>query len=276
MISFFFKLTSSIPVFRKMRGDGSRFDDSDKPLWIQIRDRDIRLTAARVLEKRERLWQERLSSHTRELRHFLDKRPSNPPRQYYFNTQESGCYTIQYRFNDWEPITANRDELHSRIGGRKLTPEEDPGLKDLAPVIPRVKSFRLSDAISYSLRVDIRCSIAVCGMLGFSMWWGIAPEPLLLKPAALTSLDLHTLYTAVKDTFIHNVCATHPAISSPCECGEPLNNEVRRLLEPDTFDPLGLDRPKSRAKALAVYLAAVLITVALTESVSPNGVYLNL
>lgn len=112
------------------------------------------------------------------------------------------------------------------------------------------------------------------------MWWGLAPEPLLLKPDALTSPDIHTLYTVVKDTFINKVCSTHPLISSPCECGEPLNNEARRLLESNTthsFDPLELGektQKKSRASALAIYIAAILITIALTESISTHGVYL--
>lgn len=88
-------------------------------------------------------------------------------------------------------------------------------------------------------------------------------------------MDLHTLLTAARDTFVNNVCTIHPHVSSPCECGEPLNNEARKLLEPNSFDPLGLEKPKSRAKALAVYSAAVLLTIALTESVSSNGVYLN-
>lgn len=82
------------------------------------------------------------------------------------------------------------------------------------------------------------------------MWWGLAPEPLLLNPEALSSVDLHTLLRVAKDTFVNKVCTLHPHVSSPCECGEPLNNEARRLLEPNTFDPLGLEKPKSRASCI--------------------------
>lgn len=141
------------------------------------------------------------------------------------------------------------------------------GFKNIPPVSSRIIDFRLRDAIAFSLKRDIRFSIAILSILGFTIWWGIAPEPLLLKPEALISPDIHTLYTVAKDTFINKVCSSHPLISSPCECGEPLNNEAKHLLN-TTFDPLGIEKPHARAKALAVYIAAILITVALSESVS--------
>lgn len=56
-------------------------------------------------------------------------------------------------------------------------------------------------------------------------------------------------------------------------------SELKKLLDIQTFDSLGIeeqtqtDRTK---KAFALYIAAILITIALSESVSTHGVYLNI
>ncbi|KAI5671640.1 hypothetical protein M9H77_12004 [Catharanthus roseus] len=79
--------------------------------------------------------------------------------------------------------------------------KRDMGLKN-KKLGSRIKPFRLIDAITHSLKNDIRLCIALCAMLGFPMWWGIAPEPLLLKPESLTSPDIYTLYIVMsKDWF---------------------------------------------------------------------------
>lgn len=57
----------------------------------------------------------------------------------------------------------------------------------------------------------------------------MAPEPLLLTPRALSAPDLPLVTNVVKDTFVNKVCNLHPEISSPCPCGEPLNNTARDL-----------------------------------------------
>ncbi|GAB2303422.1 hypothetical protein Dimus_037414 [Dionaea muscipula] len=81
-----------------------------------------------------------------------------------------------------------------------------------------------------------RPALAVCALLGFSAW-----------------------------------CSHH--VTSPCECGEPLtlNSAAKDLFgkpEEAPFDPLGIKQPHNhaRVKAFAVFLAAVLLVIALQES----------
>ena len=226
-----------------------------------------------------------MSPNLQWLRSFLERTPTG-----YTYFTHIGRYRIRYASRDWNPTTVKRevDPSPSSIGGGKLSLVRSPGrytgFKDIRGLSSRIKTFRLSDALTYSYMKDIRFSIALCAILGFSMWWIIAPEPLLLKPEALTSPDINLLYNVSKDTFINKVCSTHPLIKSPCECGEPLNNELRRLLETNTiettntFDPLGIDETErtNKAKAFAIYIAAILITIALSESVSRHGVYFNI
>ncbi|MED6176584.1 hypothetical protein PIB30_089626 [Stylosanthes scabra] len=105
----------------------------------------------------------------------------------------------------------------------------------------RIKSFTIREAIRYSYLRDIRFVTCLCASLGFGIWWNIAPEPLLLNPAALSSPDLSTLLRVARDTFLDQICSSHPHVTSPCDCGEPLNNTARLLLnEPERFDPLGI------------------------------------
>lgn len=54
---------------------------------------------------------------------------------------------------------------------------ERPGLPDIERVGSRIKWFRLREALLYSYCRDLRFVLAFCGMLGFSLWWYLAPEP---------------------------------------------------------------------------------------------------
>lgn len=85
------------------------------------------------------------------------------------------------------------------------------------------------------------------------------------------------LYHSIIDTFYTKVCISHPNISLPCECGSPINNETQILFDEPSFDPLLIDQgnPK-RMKALAVYFSYIILLLAISESVSHHGVYLNL
>ncbi|GMH13107.1 hypothetical protein Nepgr_014948 [Nepenthes gracilis] len=87
---------------------------------------------------------------------------------------------------------------------------------------------------------DMRFVLVLCAMIGFSLWWGAAPEPLLLKPEALSAPDINLVTQVVKETFVNRVCTNHPQVLSPCDCGEPLNNIARSLFEEPPFDPLGI------------------------------------
>ena len=126
MNSLFFKLTSVHPFLRKMRNDSSSSStfNNGKPIWIQIQDRVVQIqdsVGSEVeVKERERLWELLLEVHNQQLlRNSLYNIPSSITR-YYFNTHV-GCYTIQYIFGVWKPITAYREEVDFRIGSRKLS-----------------------------------------------------------------------------------------------------------------------------------------------------------
>lgn len=195
-----------------------------------------------------------------------------------------GVQTLIYSFAPWCPVVANMRQLpflKDSVRGRRMPLlrllDKKPGLADITRETSRIKAFRLQDAILYSYILDLRFILVLCLALGFSIWWAMAPESLLLKPEALASPNIRCIYNVIIDTFVTKVCSTHPNMSLPCECGSPLNNEVRELFAEPTFDPLLIDKGNpARMRALAVYFASILIVLALSESASHHGVYLNL
>lgn len=188
-----------------------------------------------------------------------------------------------YSFAPWVPLTSTRglpfqikDGLER--GGLIRSPDGKPGLADICRESKRIKEFRLSDAIVYSYCKDNRFVLFICILLGFTIWWGVAPEPLLLKPEALSSPDLKLLVKVVKDTFLFRVCSSHPHVSSPCDCGEPLNNLAKELFEEPPYDPIDLSKTSRsiRLKAISFFIGTCILALTLGESVSQHGVYLNL
>ncbi|GLU24479.1 hypothetical protein SLE2022_404100 [Rubroshorea leprosula] len=108
-------------------------------------------------------------------------------------------------------------------------------------------------------------------MIGFSIWWYTAPEPLLYHPRALASPNLNLLSSVVKDTYEYSICSTHQ-LPSPCDCGEPLNRAAKEMFS-DTaypFDPLNQKKIK-RVSSVSIYLASILLTIMLSESISQYG-----
>lgn len=72
-----------------------------------------------------------------------------------------------------------------------------------------------------------------------------------------------------RETFVHHLCSDHH-VSSPFPCGEPLNKTAQLLFEPEeSFDPLGLN--PNRTRALSVFVASIILSLAFAESVSPSG-----
>jgi hypothetical protein len=198
-----------------------------------------------------------------------------------------GDPALLYSFEPWSPIAAKMSQLPFQngflIGRRKpllLFQDRKPGLADITNITretSRIKSFRLVDAIMYSYFRDIRFLLVLCLALGFSIWWALAPEPLLLKPIALSSPNVSYLYNAVMDTYYTKVCISHPNMSLPCECGSPINSEVKELFPEPSFDPLLIDKGNAkRMGALAAYFGCILVALALSESASHQGIYLNL
>lgn len=63
-----------------------------------------------------------------------------------------------------------------------------------------------------------------------------------------------------------------------CQCGEPLNININRAAkdlfqEPPAFDPLEFLN-KGRVRALSVFVASIVLSIALAESISQSGVLL--
>lgn len=59
-----------------------------------------------------------------------------------------------------------------------------------------------------------------------------------------------------------------------CQCGEPLNRAAKDLFqEPPAFDPLEFLN-KGRVRALSVFVASIVLSIALAESISQSGVLL--
>lgn len=125
MNSLFWKLTSRHPVLRRYSlndsSSSSQFNIGN-PIWIQIRDRrgsegegDVR-----ALEERRRLWQALLDINIKKGHLVMKSLYKTPSSSYYSTSIDVDHYNIQYTSGEWKPITANREELDSRIGGRKL------------------------------------------------------------------------------------------------------------------------------------------------------------
>ncbi len=109
----------------------------------------------------------------------------------------------------------------------------------------------------------MRLVLLTCLLIGFSLWWFYVPEQLVEKPATLCSPDLEQVVRVVRDTFVNHICSTL-RVSSPCDCGEPLNNAAKLLFEPqESFDPLGLNT--NRIKAPSIFVAAIVLSMALAK-----------
>ena len=208
------------------------------------------------------------------------------PNRHKLVKRVEGHNTLVYSYARWRPVVPNRRQLpflKSDVINRQIpllrSPDRKPGLADITRETSRIKTFSLQDAILYSYIYDIRFILFLCLVLGISIWWVLAPEPLVLKPLALASQNIQYLYNIVSDTFLNKVCSSHPGehLALPCECGSPLNNEAKVLFPEPPFDPLGLDKGNpTRMKALAIYFATIVIVLALSESASHHGVYLNI
>lgn len=137
-----------------------------------------------------------------------------------------------------------------------------------------MKPFSLSEALSFSYVRDLRFVLLLTLLIGISYWWFSVPEQLLVKPMALQSPDLGLLVNSAKKTFLHHPCSIHEFPSTSREAA--LNQATKDLLSPqDSFDPLGIESWGKRKKALAFFVTTIVISLALSESVSLNGVNLD-
>lgn len=287
MINFFFKFLNGTPLVRNIpiiseERIGSTSNNSvnrrSPPAWIRLKCRNNNRLSEMVQPKV-------LPHHYLcNLLYILDTALSG---NRYSLWRNSDGWEFLYTFAYWMPITAREALPFEVVPYRNPLIRSavlKPGLLNLFSDSDRgwCKSLNLKEIIRYSYLRDMRFILCLCSMLGFSIWWIVAPEPLLLNPAALCSPDLSTLIKVVRETFIDQVCSSHPQVASPCDCGEPLNKTARAMFqEHQTFDPLSIDEPttarrQALIKSLSVYIGCILLTMVLAESVSPAGVAVNL
>lgn len=120
--------------------------------------------------------------------------------------------------------------------------------------------------------MDHRFAIYITLSILFTLWFISVPAPLALKPEVLSSDDLGLILQVAHETFVTGVCSTHPHIQSPCDCGEPLNNSLKSILDVDNlYDEKGEYKQERVISAIGKYLLIIGIYVALYESVSPDG-----
>lgn len=278
MFTLFDMLTNKKPALRLFPQDNNNSSTSSRicrvapPAWLRIQSR-LDLSSIQTSTMRQ---PSLYPHHQPEHRGHLCQMALAGMRRVTF---QRGDLVVIYSFCPWVPTTRGLPQFHG--AGRTpllLSPNRKPGLSDINWERSRIKSFGLKEAIRYSYLNDMRFVLLVCALLGTSLWWNLAPEPLLLKPAALSSPDLNLLNRVVRETFRQHVCSSHPQILSPCDCGEPLNNAARHLFAEPRFDPLGIDNSSRQARiaAIAVFFGSIFLSLALAESVSEHGVYVDL
>lgn len=272
MLNLFFKFTSQKPEIRKQPTYFINDNVHNLPAWYKLRG-DSNPNLRKMLYEDD--YKERVKSV---MRWSL---PGENRLVYNYDARSSVLYT----FAPWEPLTSQNTLLKmfpSDIIGSRYpllrSPNKKKGLADVCREgTGRIKSFQLSDAIFNSYYRDIRFVVYLSIFFGFTIWMILAPDPLLNKPAALSSPDLKLLINVIQDTYVHHICSTHPQVLSPCDCGEPLNNTVKELFPQTSFDPLKIENyEKGKMKTVAIMVATIILNLALIESVTQHGVYLQL
>ena len=133
-----------------------------------------------------------------------------------------------------------------------------------------VEEVTLEKAILHSSTTDLRFNLFLCVFYGFIIWAELVPQAILSHPLVIGSVNLEFVLNTVRDTYIHKVCSSHPSIPSPCDCGEPLNKIVKHLIpECDEFYT-------AKKKTYAFMVGMIILTLALSETVSQQGIYLPL
>lgn len=116
----------------------------------------------------------------------------------------------------------------------------------------------------------------LCLLIGFSAWWVFLPEQIILLPLASLDADFVTI---VKETFVEKVCS-YQDVGDRCMCedrihkiaAEMFTKMEHALARSETFDPLGFSDSYSNKKLLAVMIGALIVSLALNESVAQGGV----
>nr|YP_009675521.1 hypothetical protein FPI08_mgp31 [Sophora flavescens]QDD68271.1 hypothetical protein [Sophora flavescens] len=134
----------------------------------------------------------------------------------------------------------------------------------------RIKEFTLEKAIHHSSTTDLRFILFLCLLYGFLIWAELVPTALLSHPLVAFSDHIKNIVYITRNMYENFVCSNHPDITSPCPCGERLNNIIREYM------PMVDDRYTGKKKTYAFMITTIILTLALSETVSRQGIYLPL
>jgi len=251
MLGIFFRLTNGIPAVLDIRNRVNANGVIVPPLWVRY-ERPVSIPPHNSPMVRADLMNF-AANGVRRVRH----RPSG----------------AVYTFGPWVPTRRIlRQGEHP-----PLLRLPSPGLSSLSERnTSRIQIFGLSEALQYSYMLDHRFAIYMTLSILLSLWFISVPAPLALKPEVLSSVDLGLISKVAHDTFVDGVCSTHPHIQSPCDCGEPLNTTLKSFLDVDKiYDEKGEYKQERVISAIGKYFLIITIFVALYESVSPDGVWVD-
>jgi len=274
MLTLFNSFSSKRPRMRK-----SEFLNQDSPngtqgLWVKVMPKTLtrEQRKQRMPMEKEQFWQ--LISDPEHRKILQGKIQQAPSATTSITFDSRRGWEAVYCAGPWLSTIAKNMKI-TKVGTASYlirSPERKIGLADAQRRSARIKNFGLAEALVQSYLKDLRFVFICCCLIGFSIWYAHVTEQLFINPRALTSPDLELLVRVSKETFVDHICSDHH-VPSPCPCGEPLNNAARHLLEnKEHFDPLGIYNQNARVKAVTVYLAAILLGLALTESVSQYGI----
>lgn len=266
MMSLFWKLSSGYTVLRKM-------DD----VW----SKEQIISPNNTISYNEPIWISKIYRR-KDLNKNFNRIPVVRGGMIY-HQHRGNEYKFEYQNGPWKPVqsTIHNERLpHSRL---IRSPEKKVGLGEVTKLAvsvqnPKIVNLSLKHTLKYSYMRDLRFISLTALAIGMTGWWAMTPYPILENPLSLyLTPDPEMLIRGVKDTFINKVCTVHN-LPSPCECSEPLNKTAQKMFEQgETFDPLALreNERQSLVKGLAISYATIVLCLALSESVSIDGIRLD-
>lgn len=179
-------------------------------------------------------------------------------------------------FSLWKPLATGISQLPlaSAIDpnrGYKATllrsPDRVIGLADATRQSSRTRTFGFSEAMAFAYVKDSRFVLLTCLLLGLGVWWYLLPEPLLVHPTACCSPEYASAIKEAAQCPMRN-------LGFPCIHPNQIHDQVLdTFTKPEVFDPLQL-KPENRTVALAVMVGVIVLSVALGESITEQGIML--
>ena len=190
-----------------------------------------------------------------------------------------GCYNVifkgyshafsEYTFHKWMFWTSKARPSSKEVL-KTLHDQLNKGLASIDCDWGRIKELTLEKAIHHSSTTDLRFNLFLCVFYGFIIWAELVPQALLSHPLVLYSDHLEEIVKTARNTYENFVCSRHPDITSPCPCGERRNNIIRK------YFPMDDDLYTAKKKTYAFMVTTIIFTLALSETVSRNGISLPL